>query len=71
MPGFAVEYQDPVIKSLAFNDAPLALYEGHLQITAVAPEGGDAASTRRAELTVQACSDDICLQPEELVFILW
>ncbi len=70
-PGVVVAYPDPVIKSLAFNDKPLALYEGHLQIVAMGAGPADAASSRRAVLTIQACSDDICLQPEELVFTLW
>ena len=70
-PTVEVEYPDPAIKSLAFNDAPLALYEGNVQIIARGGGSGDAASAHRAVLTIQACSDEICLQPEELVFALW
>ncbi|SMX25695.1 DUF255 domain-containing protein [Boseongicola aestuarii] len=71
VPGVEIAYPDPAIKSLSFNDMPLALYEGHLQIVAKSADPADTASARRAVLTIQACNDEICLQPEKLVFALW
>lgn len=70
-PVLAVEYPDPIIKTLAFNDTPLALYEGSLHLTASAAGGDDPAAARTARLSLQACSEQICLQPEELIFTLW
>lgn len=71
MPGLAVTYPDPVNKSLAFNDEPLALYQGDLRIHASGTASPRRGNGRRAVLTLQACSDEICLQPEELLFIIW
>ncbi len=61
----AAAYPDPVTKSLGFNDDALALYEGALTLRAPMPTSG------KAILVLQACSDEICLAPEELTFTLW
>lgn len=70
-PEQAVSYPTPRIKTLSFNDAPLALYEGSLQITAKVAPSPDSAAPRQATLILQACSDETCLQPEEMTFTLW
>ena len=70
-PDIVVEYPDPVIKSLSFNDTPLALYEGQLKLVATVAGGNGNRGIGFAKLTLQACSDQICLQPEELSFALW
>ncbi|MEE9389032.1 MAG: DUF255 domain-containing protein [Paracoccaceae bacterium] len=57
-------YPAPRVKSLGFNDAPLALYEGDISIEVPAHTGA-------AVLTLQACSNEICLQPEEHLFYIW
>ncbi|MCP5075886.1 MAG: hypothetical protein GY947_21670, partial [Rhodobacteraceae bacterium] len=67
----AVEYPVPVVKALSFNDKPLALYEGTLRLKATITNSEDAETAPLAKLTLQACSVDICLQPEDLVFVLW
>ncbi|MCI2399643.1 DUF255 domain-containing protein [Aliiroseovarius subalbicans] len=67
----AVSYPDPIIKTLSFNDAPLALYEGRVRLFAQLPEKDAAGAATLAKVTFQACSDEICLQPEELIFALW
>lgn len=67
IPLSAGEYPDPLVKSLTFNEKELALYEGELTLTVDIPEERPS----RATLIVQACSDEICLQPEELRFTLW
>ncbi len=66
--GDAVTYPKPVIRKLGFNDKPLALYEGVVEITAPLPKGGNGRL--RARLRLQACSDEICLEPEETVLTL-
>ncbi len=59
-------FPEPAVKSLGFNADPLALYERSLTLTADVQDGDQAAT-----LTLQACSDEICLEPEELRFTLW
>ena len=71
VPNLNVTYPEARVKVLTFNDEPLALYEGHLQITAKVPAPDENASARRTVLAVQTCSDEICLQPENIVFYLW
>jgi len=60
-------YPEPLVKALTFNDELLALYEGELELAGVIPDSVPAT----AVLTVQACSDEICLQPREVRFTLW
>ena len=59
----ALDYPEPALKTLTFNDAPLALYEGKIRLHLPSDR------PRQVTLTLQACSDDICLQPEELHFV--
>ncbi len=61
------DYPDPLVKALTFNDELLALYEGELELVGIIPDTIPAV----AVLTVQACSNEICLQPEEVRFTLW
>ncbi|MEE9426995.1 MAG: DUF255 domain-containing protein [Paracoccaceae bacterium] len=58
------DYPDPTIKTLGFNSKPLALYEGQISLSG-------PIETGQISLTLQACSDEICLQPAELVFQIW
>ncbi|MEE9452848.1 MAG: DUF255 domain-containing protein [Paracoccaceae bacterium] len=60
----ADKYPKATIKSLGFNTKELALYEGTLTLTA-------PLTTGEAVLTLQACSDEICLAPEVLTFRVW
>ncbi len=61
------DYPTPKIKSLGFSTAPLALYEGDLRLEARVSPG----TVQQIGLTLQACSDKVCLQPETLTFTLW
>ncbi|AXI47193.1 thioredoxin domain-containing protein [Sulfitobacter sp. SK012] len=63
-------YPNGTVKSLSFSDAPLALYEGVLSFRSKKPEGPNVSPTK-AVLTFQACSDEVCLPPEDMVFVLW
>ncbi|MBL4739388.1 MAG: hypothetical protein COB20_06165, partial [SAR86 cluster bacterium] len=58
-------YPKATVKPLGFNPLPLALYEGDISLT------GQAQPGTFATLILQACSDEICLQPEELSFYNW
>lgn len=68
VPITADAYPDPLIKPLAFNDKMLSIYEGEFELVGMIPK---TANPSFAVLTVQACSDTICLQPEELSFTIW
>ncbi len=66
----AKTYPKPDVKSLSFNDKPMALYEGDVSLSGTyqkPPEGKSGEVT----LTLQACSDKICLLPEEVKVRLW
>lgn len=68
---FHVLYPDPVIKSLAFAGSELALLEGDFELTAELADATDADRPLKTKLTLQACNNEICLEPEELIFVLW
>jgi len=60
-------YPEPLITTLAFNnDTPLALYEGEITLTVPIKVGENVIN-----LTLQSCSDEICLAPENLSFRFW
>ncbi len=63
-------YPDPIIKSLGFNNEPLALYEQQVQLVAQLPNLNNN-DQGQILLKLQACSDEICLAPEEVIFPLW
>lgn len=51
----------------AFSDEPLDVYEGTVVIAAFFPRGAlEKASSLHATVTVQACTDRICLPPADL-----
>lgn len=64
-------YPRSQVKTLPFSESPLALYEGDVAISSQINPDPTSLSVPRLKLTLQACSEDICLQPEELVFLLW
>ena len=55
-------YPIPIRRKLGFHNEELALLEGQVDITVTAETG--AKLPKRLALTLQACSDRICLQPE-------
>lgn len=67
----AIRYPAPLTKSLSFSDTPLALYETSVRLKAYRLVISDEIVPRKIKLTLQACSDDICLHPEDLSFVLW
>lgn len=61
-----IVYPAPETKTLAFNEKPLVLFEGSLEIVARLKDPDLAAGGAIAALQVQTCSDEICLLPETL-----
>lgn len=62
--GLTVAYPKPLKRKLGFHDDVLALYEG--EIDAYVKAQADAPIPKKLAITVQACSDRICLEPETL-----
>ena len=58
------EYPKAIVKTLGFSKKPLALLENTFLITAKIEDPTDAVIN--AKITLQACSDEICLLPETL-----
>ncbi len=63
-------YPEAKVKALAFNKAKLSLYEGDLSIKLKLPKV-KKQTPHKLSLNLQACSDKICLQPENLEFYFW
>ncbi|MDQ7081425.1 MAG: protein-disulfide reductase DsbD family protein [Paracoccaceae bacterium] len=66
----APTYPRPLVKTLRFSDTPLALYEGVVDLAAKVPPNDGTERPPMAELTLQACSDRICLDPQKMRFAL-
>ncbi len=66
-----VEYPRAIRKALSFSGKELALYEGAFEIIAQVAPVGTREQAPQITLTIQACSDEICLQPEDLTFTRW
>lgn len=66
-------YPEPKLKSLQFNAKPMALYEGSISLAGDITNGakGDGEQTTNVILELQACSDQICLLPEEVMVRVW
>lgn len=67
-----IDYPQATARKLGFHDTPLQLYEGKVAIEfELAGEGQDSgADAPRLTLTLQACSDSICLEPETAELIV-
>jgi len=57
-----VTYPMPFERKFSFNDKPLSVYEGRIELTV--PFDENAKPPASVELTVQACNDRMCLLPE-------
>ncbi len=72
----SVSYPKAITRKLGFQQSSLSLYEGSVVLTAALPENHNnqaiaenaTAATADIELQLQACSDEICLAPETLLF---
>ncbi|WP_028771764.1 DUF255 domain-containing protein [Shewanella waksmanii] len=61
-------YPNSIEKKLGFDNQVLQLYEGNFTIVAMIPEGQNF--TGEVNLTLQACSDKLCLLPENIKIYL-
>ena len=64
----SVSYPEPILRTLGFQRSELSLYEGNVELTGNLPDDISLAGTADIELQLQACSDEICLPPETLLF---
>ena len=69
MPVGAEVYPQAEIKELGFSETPLSLYEQAFVLTA--PLGVEDTGPVRTRLTLQACNDEVCLPPDDMVFWIW
>ena len=67
-PPTRITYPQPVERELGFSDRPLALFEGSFAIRA--EWDGPVEAPLSVALTLQPCSDRICLPPETYTFRL-
>lgn len=58
-----ISYPAPIVRKLGFADEKLPLYEGHVEIK-VPVEKMPNTGQLKAQITLQACSEKICLEPE-------
>jgi len=61
-------YPPVTIRKLGFSNTPLALYEEAFEMVVPLPKG---SGPRTARLILQACSDEVCLPPDEMIFRIW
>ena len=64
----SVSYPASVTRQLGFQRSELDLFEGAIQLSGVLPDTLRDANSANIELQLQACSDEICLAPETLLF---
>ncbi len=62
-----VAYPQPVMRKLKFNGEEMALYEKSIEIKV--PLSGNQSDRINLQITLQACSDEICLEPVEGVVL--
>ncbi len=65
------QYPKATVKVLGFCDKPLSLFAGGFPLQIAQPDVAESAEIPAATLSFQACSNEICLQTEEMQFTLW
>ncbi len=68
-PAPLASYPPVEIKQLGFSAKPLALYENDFSQSFTYEPTKDGPS--KITLTLQACNDQVCLPPDDMVFWLW
>ena len=68
LPKAVAVYPEPVRRKLGFHKRELALYEGRIDLKILLPS--DLPPTLRAKLTLQACNDRMCLEPETVELVV-
>ncbi len=64
----SVSYPPAVTRQLGFQRSELSLFDGSVLMSGVLPEASADVSSANIELQLQACSDEICLAPETILF---
>ena len=60
-----ITYPEATERKLSFHDAPLQLYEGEVRLRFPVSQRSEAPfAAQRVRLSLQACSDKLCLEPE-------
>ncbi len=62
-------YPKAEIKELGFSKKPLSLYDSSFVMAAPIAQTGENPVTVR--LTLQACNDEVCLPPDDMLFRVW
>ena len=66
-----LEYPEAETVTLGFQEEPLAVYQGSVLIRGtIVVAGAGRPAIARLRLTIQACDDEQCLKPEDLVIEL-
>ena len=60
-------YPATVKRKLRFNDGEMTLYEGSIEIIVLLD--GDHSGRVKLKITLQACSEEICLEPVEGILL--
>ena len=64
----SINYPEPLLKMMRFDNSKLSLFEG--KFTIQANFSGLSALGETIELSLQACNSNICLRPEKLKFFI-
>lgn len=66
-----ITYPAGVSRKLGFHEDPLSLYEGQVAMTFPIPKSdANSQEAQRLTLSLQACSDSLCLEPESAELIV-
>ena len=66
----AVEFPEPVSAKLGFERTELSLFEESVTVTAKVDTSQLVGESVRLEMRLQACSDEVCLAPETVSFLV-
>jgi uncharacterized protein YyaL (SSP411 family) len=71
---FSVDYPKPILRHLGFSQTELALYQGKTNIIIKLADVANSVPISinkpiNLKVTLQACSDSLCLLPEEFILI--
>ncbi len=61
-----ITYPDPLLKTAAFEDQPLALYQGNIQLQGKVRRKNSNSRLLPINIMIQACNNQYCLAPESL-----
>jgi len=68
LPNAVVVYPEALKRKLGFHGSELALYEGRVDLKVLLP--ADLPPSLRTTVKLQACSDELCLEPEAAELIV-